>query len=171
KYAMFDLEDMAGMIRSIVWPSDFVNIGHHVQADRVLAVRGTIDKRPGSEEANLIVNELIPLEELMARFTKGVAVRVSEQTHGEKALERLREIVRGYPGNCELQLVLLLADGSKVYCRCDDVRVELNDEMRRRIEELVGAENFFTFAAPQAAKPAPRSRFNGHPRGPAVARA
>ena len=170
KYAMFDLEDMAGMIRSIVWPSDFVNIGHHVQADRVLAVRGTIDKRPGSEEANLIVNEFIPLEELKARYTKGVAVRVDEQAHGEKALERLREIVRGYPGNCELQLVLVLADGCKVYCRCDDVRVELNDEMRVRIEELVGAENFRTFAAPPATKPASNGRSRSHGRGPALAR-
>ncbi|HWB14425.1 MAG TPA: DNA polymerase III subunit alpha [Pirellulales bacterium] len=153
KYAMFDLEDMAGIIRSIVWPSDFVNIGHHVQADRVLAVRGTIDKRPGSEEANLIVNELIPLEDLKARFTKGIRITVDEQTHGEKALERLREIVRGYPGKCELQLALQLADGCKVYCRCDEVRVELNDEMRRRIEEVVGAENFRTFATQPASKP------------------
>jgi DNA polymerase III subunit alpha len=170
KYAMFDLEDMSGMIRSIVWPSDFVNLGPHVQADNVLAVRGTIDKRPGSEEANLIVNELIPLEELKARYTKGVAVRIDEQQHGEKGLEQLREIVRGYPGNCELQLVLLLADGSKVYCRCDKVRVELNDEMRRRIESLVGAENFRTFAATPTSKPASNSRSNGHSRGAALAR-
>ena len=171
KYVMFDLEDMAGMIRSIVWPSDFVNIGHLVQADRVLAVRGSVDKRPGSEEANLIVNELIPLEELKARYTKGVAVRIDERLHGEKGLERLREIVRGYPGNCELQLVLMLADGSKVYCRCDGVRVELNDEMRARIEDLVGKENFRTFAAPPAARPASNGRSNGFNRSPALARA
>ncbi|HET6879353.1 MAG TPA: OB-fold nucleic acid binding domain-containing protein, partial [Pirellulales bacterium] len=171
KYAMFDLEDMAGLIRSIVWPSDFVNIGQHVQADAVLAVRGTIDKRPGSEEANLIVNELIPLEELKARYTKGVAVRIDEREHGEKALDRLREIVRGYPGNCELQLVLLLADGSKVYCKCEGVRVELNDEMRRRIEELVGRDNFKTFAAAPAARPAQNGRSNGKSRSPVLARA
>lgn len=168
KYAMFDLEDMSGIMRSIVWPSDFVKIGQHVLADKVLAVRGTIDKRPGSEEANLIVNELIPLDELAARYTKGVIVRVDEQAHGEKALENLREIVRGYPGSCELQLVLALADGSRVVCRCDGLRVELNDEMRLRIEQLLGPENFRTFAAPPAAKPA-NGRGNGHARSPALA--
>jgi DNA polymerase III subunit alpha len=174
KYAMFDLEDMSGIMRSIVWPSDFVNIGQYVEADRVLAVRGTIDKRPGSEEANLIVNELIPLEELAARYTKGVIVRVDERVHGEQALESLREIVRGYPGRCELQIVLALADGSKVVCRCEQVRVELNDQMRRRVEELLGAENFRTFAAPPSSKP-PSSkptngRTNGAARAPALAR-
>ncbi|HVX09813.1 MAG TPA: DNA polymerase III subunit alpha [Pirellulales bacterium] len=171
KYAMFDLEDMAGLIRSIVWPSDFANIGQYVQADAVLAVRGTIDKRPGSEEANLIVNELIPLADLQARYTKGVAVRIDEREHGEQALTRLREIVRGYPGNCELQLVLQLADGCKVVCKCDGVRVELNDEMRTRIEGLVGPENFRTFAAPPAARSASNGRANGHSRSPALARA
>lgn len=168
KYAMFDLEDMSGMIRSIVWPSDFANIGQHVQADAVLGVRGTIDKRPGSEEANFIVNEFIPLADLKARYTKGVAVRLDEREHDEKTLDKLREIARGYPGNCELQLVFVLADGSKIYCKCDGARVELNDEMRRRIEELVGPDNFKTFAAPPAARPAPTGR-NGYSRAPAMA--
>ena len=78
---------------------------------------------PDAVEA--MVNELIPLEDLQARYTKGIRITVDEQEHGEKALERLREIVRGYPGKCELQLALQLADGCKVYCRCDEVRVEL----------------------------------------------
>ena len=33
-----------------------------------LGVIGVIDKRPGSEEANLIVNELIKLDDLSARY-------------------------------------------------------------------------------------------------------
>lgn len=171
KYAMFDLEDMSGMIRSIVWPSDFANIGQHVQADAVLAVRGTIDKRPGSEEANFIVNEFIPLADLKARYTKGVAVRIDDREHDEKTLDNLREIVRGYPGNCELQLVFMLSDGSKVYCKCDKLRVELTDEMRGRVEALVGPENFKTFASAPAARPAANGRANGHSRSPAMARA
>ena len=98
-------------------------------------------------------------------------MRIDEREHDEKTLDRLREIVRGYPGNCELQLVLLLADGSKVYCKCEGLRVELNDEMRRRIEELVGRDNFKTFAAPPAARPSSNGRSNGYSRSPALARA
>ena len=52
QYAMFDLEDIDGMMRCIVWPEDFANYGHLIKADAILVVRGVIDKRPGSEEAN-----------------------------------------------------------------------------------------------------------------------
>ena len=43
-----------------------------IQPDAIVVVRGAIDKRPGSEEANLIVNEIIPLDDLAARYTRGV---------------------------------------------------------------------------------------------------
>ncbi|HVW37718.1 MAG TPA: OB-fold nucleic acid binding domain-containing protein, partial [Pirellulales bacterium] len=164
KYAMFDLEDMHGIMRTIVWPEEFANCGHLVQADAVLAARGVIDKRPGSEEANFIVNELIPLDQLAARFTKGMRVLVDETKHGERGLEMLREIVRGYPGNCSFQLVLALADGSRVFCNCDDVKVELNAEMRTRIDDLLGPGNLRLLAAPPQAKAAPNGRGNGYRR-------
>ncbi len=80
RYAMFDLEDTEGMIRCILWPSDFVNFGERVVDGAIVALRGTIDRRPGSDEANLIVNEIIPLEELAARFTRTVRIRVDESS-------------------------------------------------------------------------------------------
>ena len=99
KYAMWDLEDLEGIVRCIMWPEQFAEFGELVKADAILAMRATIDRRPGAEEINLIVNELIPLEELSARFSSGVLIRVREDVHGIDILTPLREIVRGYPGN------------------------------------------------------------------------
>ena len=138
KYAMWDLEDMQGIMRCILWPEDYAKHGHHVEADKVVALRGVIDKRPGSEEANFIVNEVIPLEELDTRFTKGVIFRVDETKHGEKGLQGLFEILRMYPGNCEVQLLLTLADRSRILCDSDAVRVSLDAEMQRRVTEFLG---------------------------------
>jgi DNA polymerase-3 subunit alpha len=151
RYAMFDLEDTAGLMRCIVWPEQFAQYGDMVQPDAILVVRGAIDKRPGSEEANLIVNELIPLEQLAARYTRGVMIRVVEEEHGRQGLERLHEILRGYPGNAELQLLLCLTDGTRVPCRCDTFRVAIGPEMRGRVEQLLGPGNFrLLTAAPKA---------------------
>ncbi len=72
---MFDLEDMGGILRCILWPEEYANFGHLVAADAILVVRGAVDRRPGSEESNLIVNELIPLDEVAGRFTRGVVIR------------------------------------------------------------------------------------------------
>jgi len=142
RYAMFDLEDTAGLIRCILWPEQFVQYGEMVVPDNIVVVRGAVDKRPGSDEANLIVNELIALDDLPARYTRGVRIRVLEETHGQEKLEQLHEVLRGYPGSQELQLVLCLADGSRVSCNCDEFRVAVNGEMRSRVDDLLGPGNF-----------------------------
>jgi DNA polymerase-3 subunit alpha len=142
KYAMWDLEDLEGIVRCILWPEQFAEFGELVKTDAILALRATIDRRPGSEDVNLIVNELIPLDQLSARFTSGVVIRVREETHGPDVLPALREIVRGYPGPKPLRLRLELVDGGCVVLECAKSGVTIDAELRRRVEELLGAGNF-----------------------------
>ena len=130
KYAMFDLEDMSGIMRCILWPEDFANHGQLVVADSILVVRGSIDRRAGSEEANLIVNELIPLDELAGRYTRGVEIRVVEGPKSVAQLEGVHEIVRGYPGKCGLQILLALTDGHQARLTSGKLRVSVDPEMR-----------------------------------------
>lgn len=153
KYVMFDLEDMTGILRSIVWPEEYARFAEMIAADAVVLLRGTIDKRVGSEEANLIVNEVIPLAEASARFTRGIAIRVEESDDAGRKLEALYEILRGYPGRCELQLVLYLNDGSRVRCVSNRLKVEISPELRSRVDDLLGPGNYRLLASPP-----PRSR-------------
>ena len=151
KYAMWDLEDTNGIMRCILWPDDYAKCMALCVADKILAVRGRIDKRAGSEdgkEANLIVNELIPLEDLTERFTKGVIIRIDEQRHGIRALEQLHEILRAYPGTIELRLSLSLSDGSQFNCSSETMRVAINPELQRRVSELLGTGHMRYIAAP-----------------------
>lgn len=147
RYAMFDLEDMAGAIRCILWPDDFVNFGELVQPDAILVARGSIDRR-GGEEANLIVNELIPLSELSTRYTTGVMVRVDEAKHGPEMLGKIREIVRGYPGQRDFELLLQLRDGCRVRLKSNRVRLDITPELQRRLDELLGPGNFRRLTTP-----------------------
>jgi DNA polymerase-3 subunit alpha len=149
KYAMWDLEDMDGITRCILWPEQFAICGEHVVADAILGVRGKIDRRPGAEEVNLIVDELIPLSELSERYATGVMIRIREAEHGQRGLEQLREILRGYPGNKKLRLRLDLAAGGQVWLDSKWPGLELNPELRERVEGLLGPGSL----ALQATKP------------------
>jgi DNA polymerase-3 subunit alpha len=140
RYVMFDLEDYEGTVRCILWPDGFAEMGHLVAPDAVLAVRGVVDRR-GGEEANVIVQELIPLDQLRARYTSGLVVRIDQREHGPETLHRLREIVRGYPGPCELRLVLALEDGQRVFLRSGRVHVEITDKLLEHLEALLGRES------------------------------
>lgn len=148
KYSMWDLEDGDGMVRCIMWPEQFAEYGHLVQADSILAMRAAIDRRPGAEETNLIINELIPLAELPARFSSGVMIRLDEKKHGEERLTQLKEIVRGYPGTKALRIRLDLAEGGFVQMNCPNLRLDLNPELSRRVEDLLGPGNVRVIAAP-----------------------
>jgi DNA polymerase-3 subunit alpha len=165
KYVMFDLEDLDGIIRCILWPDEFAKIGQLVVADAILAVRGTVDRRPGSEEANLIVNELFPLDELKRRGTKGVVIRIDEEKHGPAVMDRLKEVVAGFPGTCNLQLALSLADGSRLYLKSNSLHIELNPAFRERIDELLGPGNLRAITAPPPSSPPP-PRNNGYQKRP-----
>jgi DNA polymerase-3 subunit alpha len=142
KYANFDLEDMDGSIRCILWPDDFAIHGEMVRADAIVVVRGAIDRRGGGDEVNLIVNEIIPLGELEGRYTTGVVIRLDEVTHGGEKLRQIREIVRAYPGTCEVQLMLQTEDGTRVLLKSKRFRVEITAELKTRIDQLLGPGNF-----------------------------
>jgi DNA polymerase III subunit alpha len=70
--------------------------------------------------------------------------------HAPQKLEQLYEILRGYPGKSELQLTICLADGRKVACKCSDMSLTINPEMRTRIDGLLGPGNFRLITAAPA---------------------
>lgn len=142
KYANFDLEDMQGSIRCIVWPKSFVDCGDRVIADAVVLAKGKIDRRGGGDEANLIIDELIPLEELDARYTHGLRIRLDEQEHDKQTLTRLREILRGYPGKQEMLFSMQLNEGEIVHMRSGKYRVDVTPELRGRLDDLLGVGHY-----------------------------
>lgn len=142
KYANFDLEDVDGVIRCIQWPDGFAESGELIQADAIMIIRGVLDRRGGGDEANLIVNELIPLDAIGTRFTHGIKIRLTEKDFESQRLKSLKEILRGYPGHCEVQLVVCMEDGTRVYIKSSGVKVEINQQMRNRIDDLFGPGNY-----------------------------
>lgn len=53
----------------------------------------------------------------------------------------LKEVVRGYPGNCELQLLMCLDDGSRVLVSSRQIKVDVTPELRSRLDNLLGPGN------------------------------
>lgn len=141
KYAMWDLEDLDGLVRCIMWPEQFAEFGTMVEADRIVGIVGKVDRRPGSEETNIIVDKLLTLDDLAKQFSSGMIVRVREDQHGEQALVQLKEIVRGYPGSKRLKLQLVLADGGHVVLEHCPIGIEINPELNARIDQLLGEGN------------------------------
>ena len=142
KYANFDLEDMQGAIRCIMWPRQFAEHGEKVLPDSIVLAKGKIDRRGGGDESNLIVDELIPLDELDNRYTHGMRIRLDEAEHDQQTIIRLKEILRGYPGHQELLFSMRLTAGDTVHLKAAKFKVHVSPEMRDRIDDLLGAGHY-----------------------------
>jgi DNA polymerase-3 subunit alpha len=138
RYGMFDLEDMDGLVRTICWPEDYARLGEFIQPDAVVVVSGSIDRRAGSEETNLIVNELVPIAEIWAKPVRSVTVKVTEPEHDTATLDRLAEIVRRHPGQTPLRLVIDLADGRRVLMEADRQKVAWSQQFLAELTDLLG---------------------------------
>jgi DNA polymerase-3 subunit alpha len=154
KYAMFDLEDTDGAIRCICWPTEYASCGPLIQADSVVIIRGVLDRR-GGDEPNLVVNQLIPIEGLDEKFTIGVRLHLDEEVHGLDGAEKAYQVLRGYPGDLPLELVIRLSDGQIVRGKSHRIKLQRNDEMQRRLDELLG-NGFLQYLLdkPKPSKPA-----------------
>lgn len=152
KYANFDLEDIEGNARCIMWPDGYATQGELVQAEAIVLLRAAVDKRGEGDEYNLIVNEVIPLETASSRFTAGVRIHLHEERHAVDALPRLHEILRGYPGKHEVQLALELLSGETVHIKTRKHRVDITPELRVRLDDLLGQESHRLIMAPPTVK-------------------
>ena len=136
KYAMFDLEDVEGAIRSILWPTDYVNFGQYVLPDAVVVAQGRLDYR-GGDEANLIIDKLVPIDALSSNMSYGIKIMIDQNVHPDDALKTAYEIIRAYPGPKQLEIDLILKDGMRVQLKSNR-GIEINDQIQTRLGDLLG---------------------------------
>jgi DNA polymerase-3 subunit alpha len=140
KYANFDLEDLEGITRAIAWPNTYERFADVIQADAIVLARGRIDKR-GEEEFNLIIDEVLPMAEVDAKFTSGIRIRFDEEKHSQELIPRIAEILRGYPGEREVHFDLKVESGETIVVVSRKHRVSINQELRERLDDLLGLDS------------------------------
>lgn len=148
RYANFDLEDLEGAVRCICWPDGYEKIGHLIEAERVVIMRATVDKRGGNDDVNLLANEIIPIEDASERFTAGLRIHVYQDRHEEELMPRLNEVLRGYPGTMEVNVALKMATGETVQLRSKKHRVAITPELRGRLDDLLGDNSHSLLVSP-----------------------
>ena len=139
RYGMFDLEDMQGLVRSICWPEEYARLGESLSQDAVVVVAGTVDRRAGSEETNLIINDVIPIAEIWNRPIKYMHLKISEKKHNCEVLDQLKESITRHVGETPVRMIIELLDGRRALLDVDGQRVKWSGELLDEIEDLLGA--------------------------------
>ena len=100
---MITLEDLEGQIEAMVfaetWRTLFAEYPDAVKAEQIVFLRGKVDKK--RETPSLIVNDLIPIEDAVARLTRGIKIEIDSSPDGNELLAQLKPIFTRHKGNCD----------------------------------------------------------------------
>ena len=138
RYGMFDLEDMQGLVRSICWPEEYARLGDCLSQDAVVVVSATVDRRTGSEETKLIINDVIPISNIWNRPVKCMHLKIIEGKHDRVVLDQLKELLARHTGETPVRMIIELLDGSRALLDVDGQKVKWSGELLLEIEGLLG---------------------------------
>jgi DNA polymerase-3 subunit alpha len=139
RMAKFTFEDLSGSTPAMLWPEEFAKMADQVKNDRIVFVKGTLDRRRDPPE--LIVSRILTLEQGRAELARGVVVRLHKGIHQNDHLERLRRSVKvRTPGNLDLYLEIVGLEHVRraVYKAGSTWRVRYDDRLVAELENAVG---------------------------------
>ena len=115
------LEDLEGQIEATIFAETLEEIqGKNADAvalEQIVFLKGKVDKR--RETPGLIVNDLIPISDAMARFTKGIKVEIDRIEGAIETLRELKSIFTKHRGNCPTYLSVPTADAKRALITLD----------------------------------------------------
>ena len=100
--ATFVLEDLAGSIEVTVFPKTFASLGHLLADDRIVVVRGRLDRRDDSR-VSIMASE-VKIMEGVRNAPEAVHIDVTRFPLGESEMTDLRDTLQSHPGEAAVYL-------------------------------------------------------------------
>jgi DNA polymerase-3 subunit alpha len=135
-WAIVTIEDLAGAVDVMFYSQTYANVATQLVEDAVVIVRGRVDKR--EDVARLVALDMtIPDVASAPRGPVVISMPLARCT--QPTVERLKDVLRAYPGTTEVHLSLD-SPGKKTVMRLDDgLRVALTPALSADLKALLGA--------------------------------
>jgi DNA polymerase-3 subunit alpha len=135
-WAIVTIEDLDGAVDVMFYSQTYANVATQLTEDAVVIVRGRVDKR--EDVARLVALDMtIPDVASAPRGPLVISMPVSRCT--PPTVERLKDVLRSYPGTTEVHLSLD-SPGKKTVMRLEDaLRVALTPALSADLKALLGA--------------------------------
>ena len=134
--AVFDLEDLGGVMEVMVFPKTMAEHGHKLEDDRIVLVKARVDRR--DDLPKLICQEVEVLELSQLEQARPVRVRLPVESIREETIEELKVLLVAHPGDSEVYLHL---GDSQVLRLPDDFSVDPASGLVGEIRVLLGADS------------------------------
>jgi DNA polymerase-3 subunit alpha len=113
RYVRCKLEDFTGAVECVMWPDDYVRHKDLIAEDRVVFVRGAVERN--REEPSLILTRVLTIEQAQRELTKCLRLSLQLGRHTPNDIDALSRILKRSPGKCPV--VIDVGDGGGKHCR------------------------------------------------------
>jgi DNA polymerase-3 subunit alpha len=119
KMAWITLEDLDGSIEGVIWAETLADIAVKypdvIELEKIVFVKGRVDRK--RETPSLQINEVIPVEESLAKLTTSLMIKLDEKRHGEDVVEQIRPVVKQHSGRTPLWASVAAEGGQTITLR------------------------------------------------------
>ncbi|MFZ2639984.1 MAG: DNA polymerase III subunit alpha [Verrucomicrobiia bacterium] len=141
-WAAITVEDLHGTVEVLCFNEAFDQARPHFETGKAIYVMGNVDKR--EEKPKIFGREIIPLDEVMRRYTKQVHLRLHVARIKAEQLNRVRDIVSRHPGQVPLFICFILPGGELVFADTHDAfKVLPSEEMAKELENELGKDTVY----------------------------
>ncbi|MGL5815966.1 MAG: DNA polymerase III subunit alpha [Phycicoccus sp.] len=134
-WAIVTLEDLAGAIECLFFPSTYATVGPMLQQDRLAVVRGRVNRR---DDTVSIYAQDLTLPEVTDGPRGPVVVTMETMRATTRRVEELRSVLTNHPGQTEV-LLRLTGPGRSVDLRLDGAyRVDATEALFGDLKVLLG---------------------------------
>ncbi len=138
KMAMFTLEDLNGKVDGVIFPSDFALHGYLMQQDKMVFIRGNVDKR--REAPSIKVNQVYDMTRAEEELTNEVMLTLEKDLVNHNVLSQLRTICEHHRGTTPMIMSLRTNNNMRVYIQAG-TGVRPDSEFRRKVCNMFGHTN------------------------------
>ena len=134
KMARFQLEDLDGSVNVTVFPRTYEELREKVEDGAIVVCIGNSDE---SEEPAMLLDEILEVEEAIARFEGGLVIQVEREDSG--LLPRLKDVLTQHKGSRTLFFDITGTDGQIRRVRAaGESNVAITAELAHEVDELLG---------------------------------
>ena len=137
--AFFTLESLNGVVEVMAFSDVYAEFKEDINIDYPVFVQGKVSHR--ADDAKIIAEDIIPLEELRERMSKRVNVRIEVDQMNIPDVENLKELTNKFRGDCSLVFHIYDQNGNGRMIRSRSVKVSPNSAFLKKLKSVYGEKN------------------------------
>ena len=141
--AFLEIEDMYGRVKAKVRGDRIDTYAHLLTGGDPVLLAGKVSfpmtEEPDDErEATLLVDSVELLSDAALKATRSVTIKLDADRTARRDFEALKALIQASPGQCPVELVLALGEGTEAVLDLEGTRVTPNDSFLGGLERMFG---------------------------------